>query len=162
MSLSLNIRHLEQHPVQFEGTLDPAELNLDRLDELIHPVGPVRYEFQAARQERGILLQGWVTLELRCDCARCLEPFQLPIRLDPWICLLPWEGEEAVIVRGDCVDLTPYLRDDMVLALPQRPLCKPECRGLQGREPTSAPASNSPSAWNGTTSAWQELDRLSF
>jgi len=166
MTLSLNVRHIELHPIRLEGVLEAADLGFDRLDDLIHPAGPLRYDFEAERQERGILLQGTIAMDFWCDCARCLGRYELRVRLEPWVCLLPWQGEEAVVLHGDCVDLTPYLRDDMVLALPQRPLCRPECGGLQGREPTSAsaPASNSnaPGAWTGPASAWRELDRLNF
>ena len=44
---------------------------------------------------------------------------------------LPLEGEEAVSVVNDCVDLTPYVREDILLEFPQHPLCEPECRGLR-------------------------------
>jgi uncharacterized protein len=162
MALNLNVRHLEEQPVRFEGTLDAAELDLDRVDDLIRPAGPMRYAFEASRQERGILLQGILEMDFQCDCARCLAAYPLSVRLDGWVCLLPSEGEEAAAAHGDCVDLTPYLREDMFLALPQRPLCKPDCVGLLGREPASAPASKALRAWEGPASVWQELDRSRF
>ena len=52
------------------------------------------------------------------------------VRVDPWIADLPLVGEEKVAVDNDCVDLTPYLREDILLAFPQHPLCEPDCRGL--------------------------------
>ena len=64
--------------------------------------------------------------------------------LDAAICRC--EGEDRVAVDNDCVDLTPYLREDILLEFPQHPLCKPECRGLKktstgkakpGRQPAS-------------------------
>ena len=46
---------------------------------------------------------------------------------------LPLEGEEEVPVINDCVDLTPYMREDILLAFPQHPLCEPDCGGLQAQ-----------------------------
>jgi uncharacterized protein len=162
MSLTLNIRHLEVRTVAFEGAMDCVELALDGVDELVRPAGPLNYAFEAVRHERGILLQGVLGMDFSCECARCLTPFPLKISLDPWVSLLPWEGEDAVVVTGDFVDLTPYLREDMVLALPQRPLCKPECGGLPGRTPASMTPSKTPNSWDGPAPAWQELDKLRF
>jgi uncharacterized protein len=162
MSLILNVRHLETQSVRFEGELEPAGLNIERLDELIHPAGPLRFAFDAERHERGILLQGRLEWAFKCECARCLRPFDQVLTLDPWVCLLPWEGEEAVEIRNDCVDLTPFLREDMVLGLPQRPLCRSECRGLTGEGAALALSPDVTQSWRGSASAWQELDKLNF
>jgi len=39
---------------------------------------------------------------------------------------LPLEGEEKTPVDNDCVDLTPFAREDMLLEFPQHPVCEPE------------------------------------
>jgi len=142
--------------------VEMEELGLEGLDELVHTGGPLRYDFVAERHARGVLLQGRLAWLLRCECARCLKAFDLELVLDPWSCLLLWEGEEAVKVHNDCVDLTPYLREDMVLKLPQRPLCTTDCAGLTGRETTSALSPDATQSRYSPASAWQELDKLNF
>ena len=69
-------------------------------------------------------------LGLDCECVRCLKTFQYQLdwTIGPAICRL--KGEEDVPVVNDCVDLTPYMREDILLEFPQHPLCEPECRGL--------------------------------
>ena len=67
---------------------------------------------------------------LACQCVRCLTSFRLPLELNGWTCHLPLQGEDRVKVLNDCVDLTPYVREDILLEIPQHPLCDPECRGL--------------------------------
>jgi uncharacterized metal-binding protein YceD (DUF177 family) len=59
-------------------------------------------------------------------------------------------------VENDCVDLTPYLREDIFLALPQHPLCATDCQGLLGEfgRKTSTPSGKD------RTSPWGELDKL--
>jgi uncharacterized protein len=131
MALIINLRHLDGQDLHLEGEIPAEELDLGEIDELMRPASGLKYDIEVERHERGLLLQGRLSLSLECECARCLGPFRHELTLPDWCTLLAWEGEEAVRVRNDCVDLTPYLREDMVLALPQRPLCKAECGGLQ-------------------------------
>jgi uncharacterized protein len=133
MALIINLRHLEGRDLHLEGEIPAEELDLAGLDELIRLAGGLSYNLDVERHERGLLLQGRLSLSLECECARCLGTFRQELVLEDWCSLLEWEGEDPVRVRNDCVDLTPYLREDMVLALPQRPLCQPECGGLQVR-----------------------------
>jgi uncharacterized metal-binding protein YceD (DUF177 family) len=159
MPLIINLRHLESQNLFLEGEIPAEELDLAGLDELIRAEGGLRYNLEVERHERGLLAQGTLSLSLQCECARCLVPFQQELVLPHWCSMLSWEGEDAVAVRNDCVDLTPYVREDMVLALPRRPLCKPDCGGLKvrpadGAEVTQATPSGESSA------AWAMLDNL--
>ena len=158
MPLIINLRHLEGHNLRLEGEIPAEELDLAGLDELIRAEGGLRYDLEVERHERGVLVQGALSLTLQCECARCLAPFRQELVLSNWCSMLSWEGEDAVPVRNDCVDLTPYVREDMVLALPRRPLCKPDCGGLvrpaDAPEVTHATPSGEPSA------AWSMLDNL--
>jgi len=159
MPLIINLRHLEGQNLRLEGEIPAEELDLAGIDELIRAEGGLRYDLEVERHERGLLVQGALSLALQCECARCLVPFRQELVLSNWCSMLSWEGEDAVAVRNDCVDLTPYVREDMVLALPRRPLCKPDCGGLQVRpadhsEVTHATPSGESSA------AWAMLDNL--
>src|SRR5437660_11801259 len=99
-------------------------------------------------------------LKLRCVCVRCLKIFDYRLAFDSWSCLLPLEGEDKVLVSNDCVDLTPYVREDIVLAFPQHPLCEPECRGLLAGSSTGARPSSGASVTGDLSSAWTELNKL--
>jgi uncharacterized metal-binding protein YceD (DUF177 family) len=57
---------------------------------------------------------------------------------------------------GDCVDLTPFLREDILLALPQHPLCSSDCKGLLRKYEREA----IPGSGRDKPSAWSELDKL--
>ena len=156
MPLPVNLRHLEAKNLLLTGELPVAELELDALDELIHFHQPLTYNLEVEKLDNGILAQGTLDLPIECECARCLKPYPHRLLLEDWACLLPLEGEEKAAIIGDCVDLTPYIREDIVLALPQHPLCNPECAGLKSpgkdlpAEQKSEPAS----------SAWAELNKL--
>jgi uncharacterized protein len=100
---------------------------------------------EVQKLEDGLLVQGRLHLNLDCECVRCLKPFQYRLELDGWACHLPLQGEDCVAAVNDCVDLTPYVREDILLEFPRHPLCDPECRGLPKRllasqETAAAPA----------------------
>jgi uncharacterized protein len=158
MPLIINLRHLEGRDLQLAGQIPSEELDVAGIDDLIRLDGGLHYELEVERHERGLLLQGRLAVTLQCECARCLTAFRHELVLPDWCALLAWEGEDAVVVRHDCVDLTPYLREDMVLALPQRPLCKPECGGLPVRSPTDPGVAHA--LQGDSSSAWAMLNHL--
>jgi uncharacterized metal-binding protein YceD (DUF177 family) len=153
MSLKVNLRHLEAHEVHLQGDLPAAELDFGLHDEMIRAEKPLHYELRVERVAHGVLVQGKLGLALDCQCVRCLNSFPNAIVLPNWTLHLPLEGEERATVDNDCVDLTPYAREDILLEFPQHPLCKPDCEGLKER--TRGQAEPGPSAWN-------ELDKLDF
>jgi uncharacterized protein len=161
MPIIVNLRHLEDRPIQLQGEVPVEELDLTDLDELVRPAGPLRYEVELSRQEQGLLVQGRLEILFACECARCLKPFNHHLVLEDWSDLLPWEGEDGVRVANDCVDLTPYVREDMVLALPQHPLCGPECSGLSAGPPVGGKQSCGAQTPD-ISSAWAVLNKLKF
>ncbi|MBN2507257.1 MAG: DUF177 domain-containing protein [Verrucomicrobia bacterium] len=130
MALRLNLRQLERRVLRLEGELTSADLDWDTRDDMIRVSQPLRYELRAERLDKGILVQGRLRLVLDCECVRCLRPFAHEVVLENWSCLIAMDGEDKAPVQDDCVDLTPYIRDDIFLAFPQHPLCSPQCDGL--------------------------------
>src|SRR5205085_6059747 len=130
MPLVVNLRHLEAHNIRLQGELPVKELEIDPRDEVIQVKEPLEHDLEVQKLEGGLLVQGRLGLRLECECVRCLKRFPYQLRLDEWACHVPLEGEERVTVVNDCVDLTPFVREDILLEFPQHPLCDPECRGL--------------------------------
>jgi len=154
--LSINLRHLELKDLLLQGELSLKELDFELHDELIRIATPLKYDLKVEKLHDSILVTGEMRLALDCECVRCLKPFKFKVNLDDWACHLPLEGEDKVTIYNDSVDLTPYIREDMLLEFPQHPLCKPDCAGLKKK-------SKVPKA-DGTEklkpSAWSELDKL--
>jgi DUF177 domain-containing protein len=158
MPLLCYLHQLEKDPVSLHEELSVGELQLEGVDELIRVVSPITCHLHAQLLDRSILVKGDIRLKLECECARCLKSFQKPLELADWTCLLSLDGEEKVEIAGDCVDLTPWAREDILLALPQHPLCGPECPGLalasQNEVKQAVDDRNQP------PSAWAELNKL--
>jgi len=156
MSLKINLRHLEDHGLHLKGELPVAELDLGVNDELIHLEKPLRYDLSVELLHDAVLATGSLALALDCECGRCLKKFKTELKLTGWAAHLPLEGEEKVPVENDCVDLTPFVREDMLLNFPQRPLCKPDCAGLKKK----AKAGETEGRKTAKSAVWSELDKL--
>jgi uncharacterized metal-binding protein YceD (DUF177 family) len=101
-----------------------------------------------------------LVLPLACQCVRCLKAFEYKLELPDWACHIPLLGEEKAPIVSDCVDLTPFLREDILLELPQHPLCKPDCGGL--KKPKAGKSKKTSPGVTPDASAWSELDKLKF
>src|SRR5437763_15673148 len=160
MPLLINIRHLEHEAITLRGQLPGADLDLDCIDEMIRVASTLEHDLLAERHERSILVQGSLRLTLACECVRCLKAFEHRLKLNEWSCLLPLEGDDKVLINNDCVDLTPYVREDIVLAFPQHPLCEPDCRGLRPGPQAGTGQSSGTTAYEDLSSAWAGLNKL--
>ncbi|HTI71924.1 MAG TPA: DUF177 domain-containing protein [Candidatus Limnocylindria bacterium] len=157
MQIKVNLRLLEKKPALLEGEVAFEELAPGVEDELIHVAKPVSYWLEAQRQPQGVHVAGRLETVLRCECARCLQSFDLPLVLDAFEALGVTEGEEALVRDGDFADLTPLVREEILLALPTHPLCKVDCHGLpQKQDAREGHFSASPSS----SPVWGPLDQL--
>jgi uncharacterized protein len=157
MSLKVNLRLLEKESIQLDGDILGSELAPDFHDELMRLSHPVEYELTVDRQSESLLVTGSLRTHVDCECSRCLKSFVLSVQLDEFSVLSPLEGEDALPVDGDFADLTPSLREDILLSLPTNPLCGPDCRGLKPKGQSRELQVREQAEPN---SAWSALDNL--
>ncbi len=159
-TIPIHLSRLEDGLEHVKGDLPPEALDLMVEDELIHARQPLHFDLTAQLMETGILASGTMAITLDCTCARCLRDFQLPLHFPDWSVLLPLHGEDKVEIHGDCIDLIPFIREDVLLSFPQHPLCSPDC--TVDRQPDRSRASlkkESPEDLI-VPSPWSELDKL--
>jgi uncharacterized protein len=156
MPIKVNLRHLEDKSVQLEGELPIKELDLMLTDDMVQPAGPLHYDIEVTRQNQNLLIQGNVGLTLDCKCVRCLRPLKQELEIDPYDAFIPLEGEDRAPIENDLVDLTPYVREDILLAIPTHPVCAEGCARLpqfSQKEQAAMQDSRRKEAWN-------KLDKL--
>jgi len=124
---------------QYDLNEDIAGIDKD-LDIVKPLVGKVRF----TRTSNGILVTGHVHTGVLIPCRRCLTPVTTPIELDleeefrPSIDIATGtvrsvKEDEDEATRTDwhhILDLTEVIRQDLLLAIPMSPLCRPDCQGL--------------------------------
>lgn len=99
--------------------------------EIAYLQGTVR----ATRIGGGLYVQGAVTSQLTLECVRCLTPFPLPVTLELEETFRlaghkPHSDIPYAVSEDGWLDLAPLLREEIWVALPMKPLCRSDCRGL--------------------------------
>jgi DUF177 domain-containing protein len=104
--------------------------------------GPVNVVLSYYRAGTELFFRGELTAATVASCARCAEEFIVPSGRSFRYVLAPRsighdsngdlraEDLEFSLYEGEEVNLTPLIREQMLLALPTRPLCREDCRGL--------------------------------
>lgn len=138
--LRFNVAQLLRSPVGTTRAFDIEE-EVFWADEL--EVRHLHGEFTLTRLRENILLLGWVEAEVQLECARCLELYIQPLRMEmelqfqPSVAILtgeplplPEDDSIYIIDAHHILDLREAVREQVFLNLPMRPLCRPECAGL--------------------------------
>jgi uncharacterized protein len=139
-----NVAQLLKAPVgaSMRVDLDPAD-RFELGEEGVRLAGDLTGAVRLHRTNQGILADGEVTTVVERQCDRCLEPFRssitFPLREQfyPTIDIatgvpLPATEDELVfpIDQNHVLDLREAIRQNLLLALPMRSVCREDCRGL--------------------------------
>ncbi|MBO0871018.1 MAG: DUF177 domain-containing protein [Micromonosporaceae bacterium] len=114
----------------------PPELGLPLVG--VPPGAPVELDLRLESVSEGVLVSGSATAEVAGECGRCLRPISdtVSVALQQLYAYEhsatdeTAEEDEVGRLQGDLLDLEPALRDALVLALPNHPVCRADCPGL--------------------------------
>lgn len=116
------------------GTSRTIELDYPEIQVEDVMLSPLKGEFQAIRNSKGIYITGLLTSNIDAECSRCLDAIQLPIdlELDEMYNYPPESappGEYSVGEDG-FADLAPLVRQLSLLEIPMQLFCRHDCLGL--------------------------------
>ena len=143
--------HLAQLPPEgkhLEGEEEADFLDLGAIGA--KAAGPVRYALDVGWSGGGVFATGRVEVPVEMTCVACLQPFVFPAEVEPFATQVEVDGREWV-------DLTPPVREELLLALPNHPRCD-QLSGHTCPYHQPAPTGGGPPAT--AESAWDELDKL--
>lgn len=140
--MQINLRHIPADGKRYAGDENAAELKIE--NPLYRFEEPIHYDLEATLNGRGILVRGSLRTSVRATCVRTLEPFDLPVNIEDFTVLV----EE---VPGDIVDLTPHMREDILLELPAHP--------VNPNAPKAVHLTNDAPPAKGSA-AWEKLEQL--
>jgi uncharacterized protein len=103
----------------------------------------VKLAFDIFKDKSTFRLVGRTETTLEVPCSRCVEPMVVPVDTSFDLRYQPHttntgEGEQEIeeddlttaFYQHDEIDLEQLMREQFYLALPMKPLCTPDCRGL--------------------------------
>ena len=138
MKAPINVTQLLREPV---GSSQSHDIN-GQLGEDID--GCIEGTAKMIRTGRGVLVQCELSADIRLICSRCLEAFSCPINFaveeeflpiadmsDDSVLSSPEQSEGFTIDEKNIVDLGELLRQYVLLNLPMKPLCRPDCPGIK-------------------------------
>jgi uncharacterized protein len=119
---------------------DPARAGI----ELALPLdGPLEADLAVRRLEGELSVTGEVRATVLLECARCLRPFPLPVRGAVAAVFAPraeaagegdreLEGDDLEVqpLEHGAADLRAVIAEQVHLAVPIKPLCAEDCRGI--------------------------------
>jgi uncharacterized protein len=147
--VKIHLRQIHAEGLHLEGEEECAIPELETED--VRCTGPLRYALDLGISEGALWASGDLTQPVELRCVRCLETFPFDIAARAFSLHLELTGPELI-------DLTPYLREDILLNLPAHPHCDREGgRVCKAAETLSTKPDD---VIKGAPPAWGELDKL--
>jgi uncharacterized protein len=147
--MDFKVSELEKEPIEFDLEVAPGEVDLG--EEAVQQ-GPLAASGRAEvlHEHRGpkdivadIRLVGGFHGRFQVPCARCVEPVEIPLAAEFDLIFRPAAVDSEATERSitaqeteigyyleDSLSLADVLREQVLLSLPARTLCKPDCKGL--------------------------------
>lgn len=145
--------HLRQIPagdtLHVEEDADPGFLDLTSADA--EAVSPVHGSLDAGRSDGGLFVTGTLSVKVRQTCVKCLRPFESAVVVPNFATQIELDGRESV-------DLTPEIREDILLVLPSHPRC--DADGSTTCPATFRSAPSAPLTEETDHTAWDALDQF--
>jgi len=137
----ITLQELELHRVTASETYAPGALDFQ--ETKFRQAEPLAVSAEADLAGKEIRLRGHVSGALETACDRCLEQIRIPVELDFDLLYRPMDEialeEEVEVVEneltigffsGDGVNLADVVREQVLLSVPMKIVCRPDCRGL--------------------------------
>ena len=140
--MRIEVENLTAAAEPFAHTYRPEEVELE--EEGARLLTDAAVEGSATRKGEQVRLRGTIRTEVELLCDRCAAPRSAPLAVEFDTSFIPQEVEavkaenvelqaEDLILsayEGDAVDLDELVREQILLALPSRHLCREDCKGL--------------------------------
>jgi uncharacterized protein len=144
--LKINVAPLLKQPIgtqaEYEITESPIDPRGENAGLTEAGATSIDAEVVATHTNPGAYLEGDLTATIAEQCSRCLRPIETPVETQ----FAEQYYSTIDVVSGDAkdappqdakrigsdfkIDLTPLLREELILATPLAPLCRPDCKGL--------------------------------
>ena len=147
--MDFKVVELEREPIEFDLELAPGAIDFGQEAEQIGPMASAG-QVEVLHEHRGpkdivadIRLKGRFGGNFQVPCARCVEPVEIPLAAEFDLIFRPAGADSEAPERSitapeteigyyqkDSLSLEDVLREQVLLSLPVRTLCKPDCKGL--------------------------------
>jgi len=137
---SISLDAVQDEPLKFAAPLSVGVAAFDR--EPLVAISPLEITGEVSRIDGGFTMTARLAYDGQLECSRCLAAY--PFREDETFSMVlyprrPVAADEVELVRDDLdalfyddpmIPLAPIAEERVQMALPMKPLCRPDCKGL--------------------------------
>ncbi len=126
-----SIREARGGSLVFKGN---QEIDISGLELGVELNQPITVEGTVTNTGDGFLVQGEVRYTYQANCNRCLESISGSDNVEiteQFASYTPTEDDESFYhFQGDIIDLTECIREQVLISLPMKYICRSDCHGL--------------------------------
>ena len=139
--MRIELENLEGGKGDFAHVYQPDDLN--PVDERVSLTQPATVSGKVRLAGNEVFVNGHVETRAQVECDRCLQPVETPVNTDFALEYMTGseyesgtaaeltEAEMSVSVfDGEAVDVDEIVKEQIVLAVPTRMLCREDCKGI--------------------------------
>ncbi|HEX6718143.1 MAG TPA: DUF177 domain-containing protein [Pyrinomonadaceae bacterium] len=139
--MRIELENLEGGKSNFAHVYQPEDLN--PVDERVSLTAPANVTGRVRLAGNELFVNGHVDTRAQAECDRCLKPVELPVSADfalEYITGSTYESSETAelteaemtvsVFDGDAIDVNEIVKEQILLAVPSRMLCRVDCKGI--------------------------------
>jgi len=140
-AVRIELDSLEGSSKAFAHVYEDGELEFK--DERVRLLEPPEISGQITRKGTQVILHGRLTARAQVDCDRCLNSVELPLRAEfnlQYVTAVEYAAIDAAeleetdlalsVFDGEAIDVDEMVREQVLLAVPTRSLCREDCKGF--------------------------------
>ena len=127
-SLTIDVADLIGHPESVGEFSGECDVSLRLGDAVIE--GPMHVEGQVRGTIDGVLTDFTATAKAHLTCVRCLTEWEAVLETSGSQHFGKTPDEDGYSIEEGRIDMTGPATDEMALAMPAAPVCRPDCKGL--------------------------------
>lgn len=119
--MKINIHQITPEGLTLEEEVSPKMLDLDT--DLVKFRKPLNIKAEVTKITNAVTVDLTSHTSIYMECSRCLNEFEIDFKKNLRLSYPVNESDKEI-------DLSPDIRDQIILDYPINPLCSPNCKGL--------------------------------
>ena len=139
--MRIELVNLEHGKGEFAHVYQPEELGA--FDERVSLAEPVKVTGKVRIAGAEVFVNGHIETRAQVECDRCLQQVETPVSADfelEYITGTEYAASQAAeltendmsvsVFDGEAIDVDEIVKEQILLAVPTRMLCRPDCKGI--------------------------------
>ena len=169
--MRIELDNLEGGKGDFAHVYQPYDLN--PVDERVSLTEPATVSGKVRLAGNEVFVNGHVEARARVECDRCLQPVETPVNADfqlEYVSGSEYKSSGAVelteaemsvsVFDGKAIDVDEIVKEQILLAVPTRMLCREDCKGICPECGTDRNTGDCSCATNDIDPRWAALKKL--